>query len=230
MNHGLSIIEMLIALALSLSILSIVIINVSQSASLSKKVITNQQRLESIFHTVDTIKSDLTKCGMRLQEAIKNFNLTVFENTDDHIMVLYGVTGESLICDVLKGEKLIEINRNEYFKKKKKILLYNLEKGIHEYNEIKNLENGKILLSKSLKNDYPQHSIIILLRQIEYQLFPKQNSLKRKVDKGYFQPLIEEVTDFYVNFFQDSKSVLYKIEINGKEQIRGYIFLVNMVA
>ncbi|MCK4836756.1 MAG: hypothetical protein KAT17_08960 [Candidatus Aminicenantes bacterium] len=230
MNNGLSIIELIIAMALSLSILSIVIINVSQSSSLSKKVITNQQRLESIFHTVDTIKSDLTKCGMRLQEARKTFNLKVFENSSDHFMVLYGVSSEFLELDSVKGEKTIEIIKNEYFKKKKKLLIYNLENDIYEYNEIKSTENGKIILSKCLENDYPVNSIVILLKQVEYKLYPKQNILKRKVDKGYFQPLIEEVTDFYLNFFQDSKSVLYKIEINNKEQIRGYIFLVNMVA
>lgn len=229
MNQGLGIIELLIALALSLSILSIVIINVSQSASLSKKVVSNQQRLESIFHTVDTIKSDLTRCGMRLQEAIKQFDLTVFENTSHHFMVLYGVSSETLIAEVRTGEKELHINRNEYFKKRKKILIYNLENTVWEYNEIRNRENGKITLVKSLENDYPLHSVVILLRQVEYKLYPKQNTLKRKVDRGYFQPLVEEVTDFYVSFFQESKSVLYKIEINNREQVRGYIFLVNMV-
>ena len=229
MNQGLSIIELMIALALSLSILSIVIINVSQSASLSKKVINNQQRLESIFHTVDTIKSDLTKCGMRLQEAIKNFNLTVFENSSDRFMVLYGVSSERSLNEARKGEKIIEADRNEYFKKKKKILLYDLETGAYEYNEIKDLGNSQISLSKCLEHDYPKNSLIILLRQVEYQLFSKQNILKRKVDKGYFQPLIEEISDFHISYFPESKSVLYKIEINKKEQIRGYIFLVNTV-
>ena len=230
MNQGLSMIEVLIALALSLSILSIVIINVSQSASLSKKTISNQQRLESMFHTVDTIKSDLTKCGMRLQEAIKNFDLRTFENTAQHFMVLYGISSEHSLCEARMGEKVIQVNRNDYFKAKKKILIYNAVTGVHEYNEIRSLEDETISLAKNLEHDYPLHSQIVILRQVEYKLYPGQNTLKRKVDRGYFQPLIEEVTDFHISFFPESKSVLYKIEINNKEQIRGYIFLVNMVA
>ena len=84
MNSGLSILEILVAMAIGLSILSIVIINVSQTSAVSKKITTKQQRLEAIFHTVDTIKSDLTRCGMRLQEAGGRFGLSFFENTADH--------------------------------------------------------------------------------------------------------------------------------------------------
>ena len=36
------------------------------------------------------------------------------------------------------------------------------------------------------------------------------------------------VTDFSVTYFPESNSVLYRIELDGKEQIRGYIFLMNM--
>jgi hypothetical protein len=60
-------------------------------------------------------------------------------------------------------------------------------------------------------------------------LYDQQNTLKRKTDGGYFQPLIENVTEFYVNFFPEAYSVLYRIEVNKKEQIRGYVFLTNMV-
>jgi hypothetical protein len=67
------------------------------------------------------------------------------------------------------------------------------------------------------------------LKEVEYKHYAEQNILKRKVNKGYFQPLIEGVTDFYVKFFPESCSVLYRIEVNKKEQIRGYIFLTNMV-
>jgi len=39
------------------------------STPVSNKVNSNQERLEAIFHTVDTIKSDLNKFGMRLQKG-----------------------------------------------------------------------------------------------------------------------------------------------------------------
>jgi len=48
------------------------------STSVSNKTTDSQERLEAIFHTVDTIKSDLNKCGMRLQEAKQLNTITPF--------------------------------------------------------------------------------------------------------------------------------------------------------
>ena len=69
---------------------------------------------------------------------------------------------------------------------------------------------------------------MIPLKEIEMKLVKKEKTIKRKIDRGYFQPVIEEVTDFYLSFFSDSNSVLYRLELNKKEQVRGYIFLSNL--
>jgi hypothetical protein len=71
--------------------------------------------------------------------------------------------------------------------------------------------------------------VVLVLKEIEYRYFEKQAQLKRKVDRGHFQPLVDRVSDFFVSFFPESQSVLYRIEVNNREQIRGYIFLKNMV-
>jgi type II secretory pathway pseudopilin PulG len=229
MNTGFGMLEIIIALVLSLSILSIVIINVSESTAASKKITSNQQVLESIFHTVDTIKSDLTKCGMRLQEASRCFDLPVFDHSDRYFKLMYGISSEVFRQACFKGDKTIIINKNEYIKKNKRILIYNPDYSVYEFNIIKDLEHDHIILSSHLQNDYPPNSILIVLKIVEYKLYQKQNILKRKVDRGYFQPLIENVSDFYIQFFPDANAVLYRIEVNRKEQIRGYIYLINMV-
>jgi hypothetical protein len=40
--------------------------------------------------------------------------------------------------------------------------------------------------------------------------------------------VLDDVTDFRVSFFPDANSVLYRIEMQKKDQIRGYIFLHNL--
>lgn len=50
----------------------------------------------------------------------------------------------------------------------------------------------------------------------------KNNQLKRNG-----KIITRNVTDFYIAFFPVSKSVLYRIEINEREQVRGYIFMTN---
>jgi len=52
--------------------------------------------LEAIFHTVDTIKSDLNKCGMRLQEARQFCGISPFTSTSSSFTCTYGIAGENL--------------------------------------------------------------------------------------------------------------------------------------
>ena len=71
--------------------------------------------------------------------------------------------------------------------------------------------------------------MVVPLKKVEYKFYPAQRVLKRKADKWNFKPLLKEVSDFYVTYFPDANSVLYRIEVNKKEHIRGYIFLLNLV-
>ncbi len=229
MSNGFSLIEVLIALTLCLGILTIVIANVTETSSVSKKIMNSQEVMESIFHTANTIKSDLTNCGMRLQEADSCFELKLFECTDSSFKVLYGLSSGRLDADAFKGDSTIQVQRDDYFKRRKRVLLYNLDSRAYEMNEIKETEKDRITLLNRLEHDYFKNSVIVVLKEVAYKLYDQQNTLKRKTDSGYFQPLIENVTEFSVNFFPEAYSVLYRIEVNKKEQIRGYVFLTNMV-
>jgi len=92
------------------------------------KITNSQERLEATFRTVDTIKSDLNKCGMRLQEARQLCAVNPFFSAAGSFTCTYGLADEQLL---------------------------------------------------------------------------------------------EEVSDFYVTYFPDANSVLYRIEVNSREQIRG---------
>ena len=80
MIKGFGLLEMLVALSLGLGILTVIIAHSAESGKVAKKITVNQERLEAIFHTVDTIKSDLNKCGMRLQEARQICNISCLVN------------------------------------------------------------------------------------------------------------------------------------------------------
>jgi hypothetical protein len=113
------------------------------------------QHLERLFHAVDTIKSDLTKCGKGLPESKR----PLFESGTDYFSVR--------------------------FKRK-------------------------------------------TVQKVEYRFDPEQRTLSRRVNRQKVETILDQVTDFYITFFPESRSVLYRIEMNGRENIRGYIFLVNM--
>jgi type II secretory pathway component PulJ len=229
MIKGFGILEMLVSLSLGLGILTVIIAHATETGRVTKKITSNQERLEAIFHTVDTIKLDLNKCGMRLQEAGKYFSVPGFESSPGNFKVTYGLAEEPLLENALTGQQTLKIAKNEFYKKDKVILMYNLERQAWAFNEIGDLSSGTLILKSPLQDDFPRNSQVLVLKKVEYKFYPAQRMLKRKTDKGNFQPLLEEVTDFYVTFFPDANSVLYRIEVNKKEQIRGYIFLLNMV-
>jgi len=229
MIKGFSILELIVALTIGLTILVFVISNVSESTGHTKRIIGSQERMESIFHTVEMIRSDLTKCGMRLLEPAKFLGFPLFVNSDYSFKVIYGMDTEMLIDDAAESATVITINRNDFFRKGKRIVIYDPDNRNYQINEIQAVDGDQLTLTAGLQDDYPKNSSVVVVKEVEYKHYAEQNTLKRKVNKGYFQPLIEEVTDFYVKFFPESCSVLYRIEVNKKEQIRGYIFMTNMV-
>jgi hypothetical protein len=229
MIKGFGILEMLVSLSLGLGILTVIIAHATETGRVAKKITSNQERLEAIFHTVDTIKSDLNKCGMRLQEACKFFNIPGFESSPGNFKVTYGLAEEELLENALPGQQTLKIEKNEFFKKDKVVLIYSLARQVWEFNEIRDSSSDVLVLKNPLQNEFPANSPVLVLKKVEYKFYPVQRMLKRKTDNGYFQPLLEEVSDFYVTFFPDANSVLYRIEVNKKEQIRGYIFLLNLV-
>jgi len=108
-------------------------------------------------------------------------------------------------------------------------LIYDLASQVWEINEIESRQDGALILKNPLQNEYPLKSMVVPLKKVEYKFYPAQRVLKRKADKWNFKPLLKEVSDFYVTYFPDANSVLYRIEVNKKEHIRGYIFLLNLV-
>lgn len=229
MIRGFGILEMLVAVSLGLGLLTVIIAHSTDAARVEKKVAGKQERLEAIFHAVDAIKSDLNKCGMRLQESRPFCGIVPFASTPGSFSCTYGLADEPVLEGAVRGQQTLRVEANDYFKKDKAILIYDPAGRTWEENEIEYRLENALVLKRALQNDYPRHSAVVALKRVEYKYSPSQRVLKRKSDNGSFQPLLEEVSDFYVTHFPDANSVLYRIEVDKKEQVRGYIFLLNLV-
>ena len=149
MIKGFGILEMLLALSLGLGILTVIIAHSAESGKVARKVTVNQERLEAIFHTVDTIKSDLNKCGMRLQEARQSFPISCFSSAAGSFWCEYGLADELLLENAARGQQTLKVARNEYFKKDKAVLIYNLALGVWEFNEIRDCLGGALVLKNA---------------------------------------------------------------------------------
>jgi hypothetical protein len=155
--------------------------------------------------------------------------ISPFTSSTGSFTCTYGIADEPMLVNVVKGQQRLLVSANDLFKKDGAILIYDLINKVWEMNEIKSRLDGSLVLRNPSQNDYPLNSMVVALKKVEYKFYPGQYVLKRKADKGKFQPLLEDVSDFYVTYFPDANSVLYRIEVNKKEQIRGYIFLLNLV-
>jgi hypothetical protein len=227
MIKGFGILEMLIALSLGLGILTVIIAHSAEAAKVGKRIAGGQERLEAVFHAVDTIKSDLNKCGMRLQEAGEFCGIAPFASSQGSFACVWGLADDFLQENALKGQKSLRFAGDDFFKKDREILVYDAGRRTWEVNEIEYRLDGVLLLKNALASDFASGSVVVALKRVEYKYYPAQRTLKRKADRGNFQPLLEDVSDFYVTFFPDANSVLYRIEIDKKEQVRGYVFLLN---
>jgi hypothetical protein len=109
------------------------------------------------------------------------------------------------------------------------VLIYNIKNRVYEFNKIADIAGNYLILSKNLQNDYPENSKIVVIRQVEYKLYPIRGILKRRIDRGKFQLLARKVTGLFINYMEYSKFVSYWIELNNNAQIKGEIFLFEMV-
>jgi len=229
MIRGFTMIELLVGLTLMLTVFSLVITNMGQSVKTARDLTRRQNLLEAVFFTVDRLKEDLVKCGMRFQELRRVWDIPVISHTPSSVAITYGKAGTFLSQPAQKGEDWLMAENLHCFAKNKQIVIYDPAFQAHEFAKIRRIRNGLIHLQEKLVHGYPENAVVILIRRIEYKYYQKQGILKRKVDRGYFQPLVEEVTDFQVSVSPRNPALLYRLEINRREQVQGYIFLNNMV-
>ncbi len=227
MNSGFTMIEMLFALSIGFVVMVLGVTAVSQAGGYTEKLRNDQQRIESLFNMVDLIKSDLLKCGIRLGETDGIVEPFCWE--DDGFKLIYGFYEEFLKKSETAGGLMIKVRgNNQIFSRGCKVIIYDQLTGSREINVIEGYTGGYIELGAPLHKDYGAGSLLICLKTLEYRWFIAEKCLKRKVDNGFFQPLIEEVTAFDVSYINDYKTVQYKVEINSKEQLQSFVFLNNL--
>lgn len=192
-------------------------------------ILDNFKALDSLFKTVETFKIDFSKCGKHMKEARKLFNIKPFTYSEDNIKCLYGLQKETFKNKASQGSKTVTIACLDYFTEGKTVLIYNSDHKIYEFNQIDANNGNTLVLSNDLQHDYPQGSNIIAIREIEYIITPILKTLKRRVDRGRFQPLTRNVTSIYIYHFIGMNSVSYHLEVNHVVKIGGWLCLFEMV-
>ena len=89
--------------------------------------------------------------------------------------------------------------------------------------------NGKDPLPfESDSNTFTVRSREHSMQTVRYRYHPNRQVLTRRQGRAKAEVILGNMTDFFVSYFPESFSVLYRIEINKREQVRGYVFLPNL--
>ena len=140
--------------------------NLSESTDNTKRIISSHEKMEPIFHTVELMRQDLTKCGMRLLEPAKFLGFPLFVHSDYSFKVIYGIKTRMLIDDSKENATAITINRSDFFKKGKRIVIYEPDNKNYEINEIQSVDGDRLILVTGLHDDYPKNSSLVVLKEV----------------------------------------------------------------
>ena len=183
---------------------------------------------KSLFHISDTFKSDFSKCGENMTEVEKHFDIKLFDHSENFIKCTYGLRKKTIENNISRGDNIFRMDNLNYFEKGKKVLIYNIEKLIYEFNTIDKIMGNCLLLSRGLQHDYPEGTKIVVIREIEYKYQPIREVLKRRIDRGRFQTLTRNVTFLSIFYHEHSKLVRYWVRVKRAE-IESHVLLWDMV-
>jgi len=189
----------------------------------------------AIFEITELLRFDLTSCGKMLGEAWETFYLPAFEYADNMLSTCRGTARGSLTGDRRKGETEINVLLNTGppapLARSSKILIYDKERYTYEINILRQgdgqrRQQRRLILKEGLQNDFRDRSTVVVFDHVVWRCKPDRQLFFREVNgRRYKWPI--NVTDFNITYFPESVSVLYLIEIDKKEQVRGYKFLIN---
>ena len=192
-------------------------------------LIDNLEAVSGVFNTVDMPRADFGKSGRNMKEVEQQLGIRLFDCDENHMKCIYSLQKETVKENLNRGEKAVNIPKNDYFKEGKAVLIYNLYHKKYEFNQVKEIKGNTLILSKGLQNAYPEGSVIIAIRQIEYKRSTFNQVLKRRIDNGRFLPVLHNVTVLSITRFPNSLNVYYGIEVNNGVQINGYFYLMGLV-
>lgn len=229
MNEGFSLMEFMVAMTITLMLLTLIVSQASLLGQRSARIMDSQERLEALFNTVDFFKSDISSCGMRLQEAQTLLPSLCCETAPRKLTIRLGTASEVLSKAVAANSQYLDLAAPDAFADGKTVLVYDPESSLFEWNRIRKRTQERLTLENRLQNDYPSGSRVIVVKSVTYQHDPSRQLLSRKVDRAPAQPMLEQVKDFYFTFYPQQASMLYQLELSTGEQVRGYITLNNLI-
>jgi hypothetical protein len=192
---GFSLIESLIALTLALFIVLAGLEIFGSARQVLFELETVQSAREGVAAAIERIRSDVRGAGRGLAGPPGAEIVKALESTEGSLVMRCGETSTSLASDAAAGQRSLAVVDGRSFPAGRTICLLDAVKG--ETAVIASGGMETLTLSAPIAGAYGRSgSTVVLVQKIAFYLDAAQSVLRRRVDAGAGQPLLEDVLSF----------------------------------
>lgn len=212
MEKGISLVETIISLTLSLFILLLTSMFVDFVRKESSKEKENMEDLQELCTGIDRVRFELRRCGLGLSPLWEKENFEIFKLSDNSINLRRANKKSPITVKSFKGEKKIVVEKPEIFKEGREVIITDFLK--FEWKKILKIENGVLELEEALENDYSEDAEVIQINCVSFKYDSKKKILRMSQNSGPYQPLIEKIEN--CSFKKDGNIIVLSLLFNKK--------------
>jgi len=202
-RQGFSLIESLLAMALFLLILLASLEFFAATRAAFIKLQSAQTSQESALAALEKMKTDAFQSGQGLLEPIGLGLVQGIDWADGTLALMSLAKTSALLADAHAGQTTIGLDDGEDFGPGKAVCIFDIAKG--ELLSVASADGHVLTLTSPLAFNYMKgESAVILIQKVSYFLDSANSTLRRKVNVGAAQPLIEGVRSFVAGYGRDS--------------------------
>jgi len=218
-KDGFLLIESLLALTFFLLIILSSIEFFGSARTLFFKLRGAQWDRESALAALEKLKGDVLQAGQGLPASIR-LGLAEGIGFADGILILKSAAGAGVLAeDARAGEMILHVENAEDFAPGRSIFLTDKNKG--EALIVAAADGDSLTLASPVAFDYIKgEAAVALLQTVSYYLDAERSTLRRKVNSGIAQPLLEAVQAFSAGLSADSRLVSAEIRLTASPETR----------
>ncbi|MGA2586344.1 MAG: prepilin-type N-terminal cleavage/methylation domain-containing protein [Candidatus Aminicenantales bacterium] len=202
-RQGFSLIESLLAMALFLLILLASLEFFAATRTAFFKLQSAQTNQESAMAALEKMKTDAFQSGQGLLEPIGFGLVQGIDWTDGTLALMSLAKTSALLTNAQVGQTTINLDDGEDFGPGKAACIFDINKG--ELLSVASADEHGLTLTAPLAFNYIKgESAVILIQKVSYFLDAANSTLRRKVNAGAAQPLLEGVRSFVAGYGKDS--------------------------
>jgi len=218
-EKGLSLIESLISLSISLAIVLASLEFFGFSRSLYLKLKIHEETGLAAFSALERMKTDVLHAGLGLLDPIHLNLVEGITKADEALIILSEEKNFPPVTNLFEGQTRIQLESTEGIKKERDICIFDSSNG--ELKSISSVEKKSIVLSSPLSFSFlKEKTRLILLERISLFYDSKEQTIRRKVNSSPAQPLLEEAALFNFDYEKTTNLVRLRLALTSiKEKI-----------